>query len=61
MLATSRTPLRLSGEQEYPLAPLPCPGPTSWPTVLGNDALALFADRASAVDPTLSSAPTTRR
>ena len=51
VLATSRTPLRLSGEQEYPLAPLPLPRPTSWPPTRGNDALALFADWASAVDP----------
>jgi predicted ATPase/DNA-binding SARP family transcriptional activator len=52
VLATSRTPLRLSGEQEYPLAPLPLPrldAPAADPR--GNDALALFADRASAVDP----------
>jgi hypothetical protein len=51
VLATSRTPLRLSGEQEYPLAPLPLPRPDAPADVLGNDALALFADRASAVDP----------
>jgi predicted ATPase/DNA-binding SARP family transcriptional activator len=51
VLATSRTPLRLSGEQEYPLAPLPLPQPDAPADVLGNDALALFADRASAVDP----------
>jgi predicted ATPase/DNA-binding SARP family transcriptional activator len=49
VLATSRTPLRLSGEQQYPLAPLPLPDAPA--DVLGNDALALFADRASAVDP----------
>ncbi|HEX5882465.1 MAG TPA: BTAD domain-containing putative transcriptional regulator, partial [Actinomycetota bacterium] len=48
VLATSRTPLRLSGEQEYPLAPLPQPDAPA--DVLGNDALALFADRATAVD-----------
>jgi predicted ATPase/DNA-binding SARP family transcriptional activator len=48
VLATSRTPLRLSGEQEYPLAPLPQPDAPA--DVLGNDALALFADRAAAVD-----------
>jgi predicted ATPase/DNA-binding SARP family transcriptional activator len=57
VLATSRTPLRLSGEQEYPLAPLPLPLPLPLPRadapadLLGNDALALFADRAAAVDP----------
>jgi len=52
VLATSRAPLRLSGEQEYPLAPLPLPRPEELAAdLLGNDALALFADRASAVDP----------
>jgi predicted ATPase/DNA-binding SARP family transcriptional activator len=51
VLATSRTPLRLSGEQEYPLAPLPLPRPEASADVLGNDAVALFADRAAAVDP----------
>jgi non-specific serine/threonine protein kinase len=52
VLATSRTPLRLSGEQEYPLAPLPLPQPNAPAAdLLGNDALALFADRAAAVDP----------
>jgi predicted ATPase/DNA-binding SARP family transcriptional activator len=52
VLATSRTPLRLSGEQEYPLAPLPLPTPDELATdPAGNDALALFADRAAAVDP----------
>jgi predicted ATPase/DNA-binding SARP family transcriptional activator len=52
VLATSRTPLRLSGEQEYPLAPLPLPRPDELAADPGgNDALALFADRAAAVDP----------
>jgi len=52
VLATSRTPLRLSSEQEYPLAPLPLPRPEELAADPGgNDALALFADRASAVDP----------
>ncbi|MDF2743834.1 MAG: ATPase-like protein, partial [Actinomycetia bacterium] len=52
VLATSRTPLRLSGEQEYPLAPLPLPRPDELAAdPAGNDALALFADRAAAVDP----------
>ena len=52
VLATSRAPLRLSGEQEYPLVPLPLPRPDELAAdPAGNDALALFADRAAAVDP----------
>jgi predicted ATPase/DNA-binding SARP family transcriptional activator len=52
VLATSRAPLRLSGEQEYPLAPLPLPTPDELAAdPVGNDAVALFADRATAVDP----------
>ena len=52
VLATSRAPLRLSGEQEYPLAPLPLPGSDELAADPSrNDALALFADRAAAVDP----------
>ncbi len=52
VLATSRAPLRLSGEQEYPLAPLPLP-PTDEPDAdpAEYDAPALFADRAATVDP----------
>jgi predicted ATPase/DNA-binding SARP family transcriptional activator len=52
VLATSRAPLRLSGEQEYPLAPLPLPGSDDLAAdPSSNDALALFAHRAAAVDP----------
>ncbi len=52
VLATSRTPLRLSGEQEYPLAPLLLPSSDQLSAdPSSNDALALFADRAAAVDP----------
>jgi predicted ATPase/DNA-binding SARP family transcriptional activator len=40
VLATSRTPLRLSGEHEYPVQPL-----------AADDAVRLFVTRASAVDP----------
>jgi predicted ATPase/DNA-binding SARP family transcriptional activator len=52
VLATSRAPLRLSGEQEYPLAPLRLPRPEELAADPGsNDAVALFTDRGSAVDP----------
>jgi predicted ATPase/DNA-binding SARP family transcriptional activator len=52
VLATSRVPLRLSGEQEYPLSPLPLPGSDELAADPSrNDALALFADRAAGVDP----------
>jgi predicted ATPase/DNA-binding SARP family transcriptional activator len=52
VLATSRTPLRLSGEQEYPLAPLPLPLSDELAAdPVDNDAVALFADRAAAVEP----------
>jgi len=52
VLATSRTPLRISGEQEYPVPPLPVPGAgRSFEEVTANDAVRLFATRAQAVDP----------
>ncbi|MDP8971104.1 MAG: AAA family ATPase [Actinomycetota bacterium] len=52
VLATSRAPLRLSGEQAFPLAPLAVPDqdqPAA--TLAGFDAVALFAERAVAADP----------
>jgi DNA-binding SARP family transcriptional activator len=52
VLATSRAPLRLSGEQQYPLGPLPLPTSEELAAEpVANDAVALFADRAAAVDP----------
>lgn len=50
VLATSRAPLHLSGEQEYPLGPLPVPE-RDHPDIARSDAVVLFADRASAVEP----------
>lgn len=54
VLATSRAPLRLSGEQEYALPPLPLPAPDELASTEDPgdfDALTLFADRAGDIDP----------
>jgi predicted ATPase/class 3 adenylate cyclase len=54
VLATSRSPLRLEGEREIPVAPLDLPGAAEAlsPRDLSRfEAVALFADRATAVDP----------
>jgi predicted ATPase/DNA-binding SARP family transcriptional activator len=53
VLATSRAPLRLSGEHEYPVPPLPTPGANRTSTfeeLTTNDAVRLFVARARAVD-----------
>ena len=53
VLDTSRAPLRLSGEREFPLAPLSLPSPDH-PTDLGQiatAAVALFVERTQAVRP----------
>ena len=54
MLVTSRTMLRLSGEHVFPVAPLALPDASrspSLPDLIRTEAVALFAQRASAVDP----------
>jgi predicted ATPase/DNA-binding SARP family transcriptional activator len=54
ILATSRAPLRLSGEQEYGVSPLPLPEAGALESAEEPsrfDSLALFADRARAIDP----------
>jgi predicted ATPase/DNA-binding SARP family transcriptional activator len=52
VLATSRTPLRVEGEQLWAVPPLSVPGETS-PDVeaIRSDAVQLFVERARAVDP----------
>jgi predicted ATPase len=51
VLTSSRTPLRIAAEREYPLPPLPLPSPGDDETaasLLDNPAIALFVDRARA-------------
>ena len=57
ILATSRTPLGLYGEQEFPVPPLSLPDPESLPPLenLANyEAIGLFLERARAVRPEFS-------
>ena len=54
VLATSRAPLRVRGEQEYPVGPLGTPDPTRSPragTIAEIPAVGLFVDRAKAASP----------
>ncbi len=54
ILATSRAALRISGEQEYPVPPLPLPdreGPLTVEQVASCESIQLFVDRASRVRP----------
>jgi predicted ATPase/class 3 adenylate cyclase len=54
VLATSRVPLRISGEQEYRLGPLALPNPdqtNDLDALRGSEAVALFVDRTVAVRP----------
>ena len=53
ILVTSRAPLRLAGEREYPLDPLPVPavGESDLVALAAVPSVALFVDRASRVRP----------
>src|ERR687893_1684790 len=60
VLATSRAPLRVRGEQEYPVRPLALPPSTNNPSeedVLRTPSGRLFAERASAASPSFSLTP----
>jgi predicted ATPase len=58
VLATSRAPLQIQGEQRFPVGPLPLPGETdAFETMAGTDAVHLFVARAQAVDPTFALTP----
>ena len=55
ILATSRTPLRLEGEQEYPIDPLGLPDvelDAGAETIGGSESVRMFVQRAQAVRPT---------
>jgi predicted ATPase/DNA-binding XRE family transcriptional regulator len=54
VLATSRVPLRLHGEYEYPILPFPLPPPDNLANIdllTSNHAVRLFVERAGAVHP----------
>jgi predicted ATPase len=54
VLATGRAPLRVAGEQEFPVPPLRCPAPgTPAPAAAAAEAVRLFVARARAVRPDL--------
>jgi predicted ATPase/DNA-binding XRE family transcriptional regulator len=60
VLATSRAPLRLRGEQEYPVPPLALPPSTHDPTeeqILGTPSGRLFVERARASSPGFTLTP----
>ncbi|HZQ36629.1 MAG TPA: helix-turn-helix domain-containing protein [Dehalococcoidia bacterium] len=58
VLATSRAPLRIQGEQEYPVRPLPLPDDDeAFGRRPSGPALTLFAERARAVRPDLMFTP----
>src|SRR5204862_7120223 len=53
-LVTSRGPLRIRGEQEFPVPPLALPDPARLPSpgqLTRFEAVALFVERATAIDP----------
>ena len=57
VLATSREPLRVRGEREFPLLPLPLPAADRLPAIAELaqvPAVALFVERATAVQPTFA-------
>jgi predicted ATPase len=57
ILVTSRSPLGISGEQEFPVQPLRIPSGDESPeleALAGYDAVALFVARAQAVDPSFA-------
>jgi predicted ATPase/DNA-binding CsgD family transcriptional regulator len=54
ILATSRAPLHVRGEQELPVEPLPLPHDAPFPAVNDNDAVRLFVERVRAIRPSFA-------
>lgn len=56
ILASSRAPLHVRGEQLFPVEPLPLPAEAAlpWQAVARNDAVRLFVERASAARPSFA-------
>lgn len=58
VLATSRAPLHVSGEQEFSVQPLPVPARDVGPAVLeASEAVQLFVDRVRLIDPSFTPNP----
>ena len=60
VIATSRAPLRIAGEQEFPVPPLEVPDPQHLPAfevLAQSDAVRLFVERAGAVRPAFRVTP----
>lgn len=56
-LVTSRRPLGLKGELEFPVAPLPIPTSATFQDLLGNESVQIYVDRAQAVQPDFQLTP----
>ncbi len=57
ILVTSREALRLRGEHEFPLAPLALPGQPSFKNLMQYPGIALFVERAQAIQPDFKLTP----
>lgn len=61
LLVTSRIALRIGGEREFPVQPLPVPGVGTISDLAHNPAVALFAQRVEAVQPSFTLTPSVAR